>query len=70
MRLGHGDPVAIPAGTLCAALTATIPAPAQVRGIGMAAHVVTLDGARITLTGDGPRSYCNRIETSQRGNRQ
>jgi len=68
--LGRGHPVEIPAGALCAALMAIIPASARTQRIGTAIPVVSLDGTGITLTGDGPRSYCAGIETSQRGNRQ
>lgn len=32
--------------------------------------VVSIVRAGITLTGDGPRSYCAGIETSQRGDRR
>jgi len=42
---------------------------ARTRRTGTATRVVSLDGTRKTLTGDGPRSYCAGIETSQRGNR-
>jgi len=66
----YGDPAAIPAGALCGALTAIIPTSARTRRIGRATPVISLVGAGITLTGDGPRSYCAGIETSQRGNPQ
>jgi hypothetical protein len=55
---------------LCAALIAIIPASARTQSNGMATRVVSLDGAGFTLTGDGPRSYCTGIETSQKGDRR
>jgi hypothetical protein len=60
----HGNPAAILAGALCGALTAALPTSARAWGIGIATSVISIGRAGITLTVNGPQSYCAGIETS------